>query len=101
MALDISQSSECSSVGGNNVNSFSITLSAAQFTDSLAKAKQAGIALNGDAGSLPVASGVHARYSIAPAAVDGSRAVTITVDQKPWLVTIGVIERKIRGMLGV
>lgn len=88
-------------MGPVTMNSFSIKLEASQFLDALAKAKQAGVVLNGDAGSLPVTSGVHARYGIAPAAADGSRVVTVTVDQKPWIVTIGEIERRIRGMLGV
>jgi hypothetical protein len=57
-------------------------------------ASQAGIDPNAASGTLPEHEGVVLSYSIAGA------TITFTVEKKPFLVPVSVIESRVKGLIG-
>ena len=63
--VDPGQSRRQDYSAANRMNSFQLTLTAAQFADAIAKAKAQGVELSPDGGKLPETSGVAMHYSVA------------------------------------
>ncbi|HEX4039059.1 MAG TPA: hypothetical protein VHX37_13445 [Acidobacteriaceae bacterium] len=76
---------------------FSLMLTPAQFN--AAAAQLAKLGLGPDSGTLPETSGVVLSY-VSKAGVTGT-LVTFTVEKKPMFAPVGVIQGRLKGLLGI
>lgn len=80
---------------------FTIRLTAEQFNAMAAKLKSQGYGPEAlDSGTLPKTSGVLLSY-VTQAGGNGSSTVTFTVQEKPMLVPVSVIEGHVRSLIGI
>lgn len=79
---------------------FQVSLTASQLQAALQSAKQQGVELSQASGVLPETSGVQLSYSVQYGG-DGGALITFMVMKKPWIAGVGMIQGRVRQMLGV
>jgi hypothetical protein len=79
---------------------FTLKLNKDQFNAMAAKLKDSGYGPDAlEAGTLPETSGVVLSYKVAR--VMDAAIVTFTVEKKPMLVPVALIQSRVKGMIGV
>lgn len=80
--------------------SFTVTLTPEEFNTLAGKLKAQGYGPEAlESGTLPETSGVILSYVVEPQ--DSGVAVTFTIQKKPMLATVGLIQSRVKALLGL
>ncbi len=82
---------------------FQVALTAEQFNQMAIKLKSLGFSSQSlESGTLPKTKGVLLSYVVTGDPINQTQSVvTFTVEEKPFLITVGEIEGRIKGLIGV